>query len=195
MSGQVAHTDDAARRIEHTWKGTEDFTFFFDARYGAWMAAVGLSLLLTPVLWPFARSIRDGGPFAAVVILALAGSVSYAAIRQLDAFSVGNLRFLGLAAGGAVAMLLWPMAGTPAGGLLALAAAPVGAIALAVLTTRRVGKLVSKRVPWKYQFAVLLAEASAPRPQPDTVYYAGGVTDLQHQAAVSRLVTPPTQVE
>ena len=192
----LAHTDDAARRIVHTWKGTDDgFTFFFDARYGAWLAAVGMALGFTPLLWPFARSIRDGGPLAFLVIAVLAAGASIGAIRQLDAFSVGHWRFLGLGGGAIVVMALLPAVGTPAGGLIALAAAPVGAAALAVLITRRVGKLISKRTPWKYWVAVLLAEAGTPRPKPDTHYYAGGVMDLQREAVESRVITPPTRIE
>lgn len=202
----LVETDDSARRLKDVWKGNDTFSIPFDARYGAWAAGGGLSLVATPLMWNITGGFRDGGlagaALLAVTVLILASGAAYtlrAKLAQQDDKTRARFKLAWLAPYGLAPWFLaqfWGAAttGGPAGTLFSLLAAVTLGVGGSVLLVRSVGKQINAVTPLRYQVAVLRAEASAPRQPKPTTRLVVPPAVLADQGVVTRPVTAPTVV-
>ena len=193
---KVIETDDPAVRINDVWKGNDSFSIPFDARYGAWVAGVGLSLIGVVAAWSVTRAFRTGGtPGAVLMTISVLAACTAAALwlrgrvpgrRWLIPYGLAPLAMQLLAAPAT--------AGGATGALFSLGSAVAFGVGGTVLLIRPIGKHIDRVTPFKYRAATLRAEFNAPRPKPPTAHNVQMPTVMEVVNRRARPVHAPTQV-
>lgn len=192
----IAQTDDAAIRLKDVWKGNESISWPFDARYGAWAAAVGLSVVGTPAAWQVTRAFKTGGAGGGALLALLVAVVCAGTALALRSRVQGRVWLTPFGLAPFLLTTLMPVATSagPAGALLSLACAVAVGFGGSVLLVRAVGRHVSAVTPARYMVAMFRAEAVAPRPVAPTAHAVTAPIHVESDGATAHVVTGPTVV-